>query len=517
MRPAAIPGPNTSLPEILSDVWRRLARRTRFHALPLLTVLAITIGAQMIVLAAGPKIVRQPDTTSYTKVAASLLNNISAPDSIRTPGYPLFLAEVSWLTGSQNLTYAVYAQALLFVLSAVELYALAFIISRRRWISALIAALIGGNLYLANWSRVILSEPLTTWLLISVMLCFAVYLRRPSWSALALLTLTLIASVFTRPQMLYLPALLLAVLIFRALRQNRPRAWMRALLQMWPAIAGMAVVYGLIAFYMFAFMQHYGQFTTTRVGNISLLGVAMRNHALYGMPYDGAGPQYAQLRADLEAFKGPAVYVFLDTHPQYYSLSGQFYGTFGAEVLRAHPGYLALGAFKNFVAIANWSQAPNYPAPILLAPGWLLKLSQYISAIYIGFLPLLVASLVLLWRKPSSLQITMLAALMLVVFTHIFTGAIADFGAFPRLRMPVDWAMLTVTVLAIVQIVEFARAKFASPVPASSWGVVMRQPSPPEPVRTGPAPVEPSLPMQSITTPAIKAHTNAPVRHEQPE
>lgn len=317
--------------------------------------------------------------------------------------------------------------------------------------------------------------------------------------------------------MIYLPALLLAVLIFRALRQNRPRAWVRSLLQMWPAIVGLAAVYGLTALYMLSFMQHYGQFTTTRVGNISLLGVAMRDHALYGMPYDGAGPQYAQLRTDPEAFKGPAVYVFLDTHPQYYSLSGRFYGTFGAEVLRAHPDYLALGTFKDLAVMTSWSQTPNYLAPILLAPGWPLKISQHISTVYAGLLPLLVVSLVVLWRKPASLQATMLAALMLVVVTHIFTGAIADFGAFSRLRMPVDWAMLIVTVLVIAQIVDFVRAKFASPAPVSSWGIVLSQPPWTESVDTDLAPVEHASPLQPTTAPAMKSHTFVSVRHERTE
>ena len=449
----------TNLPEILADVWRRLARAARFHAAPLLAVLAVTLAGQALVLAGGQRVVIQGDTVSYTKVSALLLNNIWTPDNVRTPGYPLFLAATFWITGSSSLAHVVYAQAALFVLSALEVYALIFITTGRRWVGALIATLVGGNIYLANWSRIILSEPLTTWLLISALLCFIVYLRRPSYTALTLLSLAVAVSVFTRPQMIYLPALLLALLVFRALRQERPRAWLRALRPLWPALAGLGAAYGLLLLYMYAFLLNYGQFTTTQVANISLLGVAMRDHAFYGMPYDGAEPKYARLRADLDAFTGPSVYVFLDTHPQYDSLSGQFYGTFGSEVLRAHPGYLALGAYQNFMQMTKWSLEPSYLAPIPLAPSWLLNIAQYISLIYACLPLLLVASLVALWRNPSSPRAAILSALMLVVVAHIFTGAIADFGAFSRLRMPVDWAMLAVTVLAIIQIFEGGETK----------------------------------------------------------
>jgi hypothetical protein len=444
------------------DIGHALMRRLRFHAAPLLLVLAVAVGGQALALAQSPMVVTYPDTDSYLIATRSLLAGNLAPDPVRTPGYPLLLAVIFWLARGENLTAVVLVQAALLVLSAVEIYALVFIITRRRWLGALVAALVGGNLYLANWSRLILSEATATWLLISVMLCFAVYLRRPSNGALALLTALVVASVFTRPQMLYLPALLLALLAFRALRQTGLKRWRRALLGLRPAAAGMAAAYLLILLYMVAFFNTYGAFTITEGSYMNLLGMAMKYHAVYGMPYDGAGPQYAQMRADLEATQGYPVFDFIDAHPQYAAHAGVFYGAFGSAVLRAHPGYVARGTYDSFVQTMSWDQIPSVLAPMPSAPSWLLNLSQDISLAYACLPLLLVASLAALWRNPRSLRATMLATLMLLTLTHLATGSLADFESYARLRMPVDWAMLAVTVLAIAQLFDSVRAKAAS-------------------------------------------------------
>ncbi len=445
----------------VTDTWRALLRKSRFHALPLAIVLAVSLGSQALVLLRGGWPATFPDTNGYIVAARTLLAGSLTPNPFRTPGYPLFLAEIFWLAGGENLRYVVIAQATLLVIGALEIYALIFILTRRRWIGALIASLVGGNIYLANWSRPILSEALTTWLIISVMLCFAVYLRRTSREALALLVLLVIAAVFTRPQLVYLPAILLAVLVARALRRRRTIGWIRALLRLWPAATGLMGVYALVLLYMLAFLNTYGAFTTTVVSNINLLGMSMKFHTIYHMPYTGAEPQYDQLRADLESYPGDDVFGFITTHRQYGEHEGQFYGAFASEVLRAHPGYVLRGAYDAFMLTTSWNQPPNYPVRVTAAPAWLLYLSQDIGLVYACMPLLLIASVVAAWRNPDSTPAVMLATLMLVIVVHVGTGAVADFAAFDRLRMPVDWAMLSVTALAIIQIFSGAQAKAA--------------------------------------------------------
>jgi hypothetical protein len=445
--------------ESVAGAWRSLARRLRFHAAPLAIVLAVSLGCQALVLLREPKVVTYPDTYGYIVAARTLLAGDLTPNPFRTPGYPLFLAGIFGLTRGENLTYVVIAQAALLIVGALEVYALAFILSGRRWIGALVGALVGGNLYLANWSRLILTEALTVWLMVSVMLCFAFYLRRATRGALALLVLLVllvIAAMFTRPQLIYLPMILLAVLGVRALRQRRAISSLRRL---WPVTASMAGAYALVLVYMVAFWATYGAFTTTQVSNINLLGMAMKYHTVYHMPYDGAEPQYNQLRADLEASGSDYnAFGFIITHRQYSGSGGRFYGAFASEVLRAHPGYVARGAYDSFVQTIAWDQIPSYPARIKTVTSWMLNISQDISLAYACLPLLLIASIVAAWRNPSSLRANMLAALMLVVVVHVAIGSIADFVDYPRLRMPVDWAMLTVTVLAIIQLVGSARA-----------------------------------------------------------
>ncbi len=436
----------------VAAIWQSVARWGRFHAVPLAIVLVMSLGCQAIVLAQGSNVVRYPDTTAYIIAARELLSGNFAPDVARTPGYPLFLAAIFWVTRSETLIYVVGAQAALLVIGALEIYALSYMLSGRRWIGALIASLIGGNIYYANWSRPILSEALTTWLIISVMLCFAVYARRASHGTLALLALLVIYAVFTRPQLLYLPAILLVALGVRALRQRDSTGWRGALLRLWPAAAGLMSVYALVLLYMVAFWMTYGAFTTTSVSNLSQLGMILRLHNVYNMPYTGADPQYDQLRAQLLTVHGDNPVPLINAHPAYEQHAGRFYGAFASEVLRAHPTYVIHGAYDAFVQTTSWDQRPSSLAPLPTAPHALLYLSQDISLAYACLPLLLIASLLAAWRNPGSPRATVIAALMLVVVAHIGMGVIGSFASFDRLRMPVDWAMLTVTVLAITQL-----------------------------------------------------------------
>lgn len=227
------------------------------------------------------------------------------------------------------------------------------------------------------------------------------------------------AAVFTRPQSLYLPVILLAVLGVRAIRQRRPMGWMRALLRIWPAATGLMSVYALILLYMLAFLNTYGNtygaFTTTMVSNINLLGMSMKFHTIYHMPYTGAEPQYDQLRADLESFNGYDAFAFIATHRQYNQHAGRFYGAFASEVLRAHPGYVLRGASDAFMLTTSWNQLPTYPVRVAAAPAWLLYLSQDIGLVYACLPLLLIVSVVAAWRNPDSTPAMMLAALMLVI------------------------------------------------------------------------------------------------------
>src|SRR5262249_28557356 len=156
--------------------------------------------------------------------------------------------------------------------------------------------------------RRILTEALTMWLLVSLAVCFAAYVLRPSRGKLVLLCALLSYAVFTRLQLVYLLVLLVAVLWFRALRRDHLPHIQHPWGGRWPwgATLGAACVYTLVLLYIVAFWRVYGAFTLTKVSNVDLLGTVMGLHHIYGMPLEGADPRYAELSAKMAAFGGGA-------------------------------------------------------------------------------------------------------------------------------------------------------------------------------------------------------------------
>jgi hypothetical protein len=448
--------PSVDRPLIFARVlgWLRgsVMPRARWHLLPVGIVLLASVGAQVVIQLQEPHAVTYSDSSEYLAIARRLAAGDLTPDITRTPGYPAFLATIFALAGAERLDAVALAQGLLIILAALEIYLLAYRLCGRRWEAALLAVLIGANLYIANWARVILAEALTYWLLVTILFCFERYLRRPQTLTLVVMTLLWIAAIFTRHQLLYLPAVLVGVLALRATRQRRFAATWR------PLALSLALSYGIVLAYMGAFAATYGSFGLSKVSNVNLLGTAMVLHARYHMPLDGAESRFDQLRADALAFRGgrPDPWGFIAAHPEYDTNAGAPYGTFAMQVLRAHPGYVARGAYDAFLNTTSWNQAPAALAPLDKLPVWLaplLQLSTLISLAY-ACLPLLVlATAVTAWRRQDDATPVTLFALMVVVVAHIAVAVLADFESFDRLRFPVDWAMLLVAGIAVVALI----------------------------------------------------------------
>jgi hypothetical protein len=367
----------------------------------------------------------------------------------RTPGYPAFLAAIFAFAGGQRLGAVVLAQGVLITLAALEIYLLAHRLCGRRWEATLLAALIGGNLYIANWARVILSEALTYWIIVTILLSFERYLHRLYALNMLAMTLLWIVAIFTRPQLLYLPFILLSVLAIRAARQKRFAERWR------PLALSFALSYGIVLAYMGAFAATYGSFGLSKVSNVNLLGTAMALHYRYHMPLDGAESRFDGLRADALAFRGgrPDPWGFIAAYPEYDTNAGAPYGTFASQVLRAHPGYVARGAYDTFLTTTSWNQTPAALAPLDKLPFWLAPLLQLSTLIGLAYacLPLLfLGAAVTAWRRSDDAGMVALFALMLVVVAHIAVAVLADFESFDRLRFPVDWAMLLVSGLVVI-------------------------------------------------------------------
>ncbi len=117
-----------------------------------------------------------------------LLNGQLVPTDLRTPGYPAFLAGVGLLLG-RSVRAILLSQAVLDVLTCILTAALAAALapadSRRRvWIIALWLA--ATCPFVANYSAVVLTEVVVTFLATAAMLCFVRGLGGGAWTELKL-------------------------------------------------------------------------------------------------------------------------------------------------------------------------------------------------------------------------------------------------------------------------------------------------------------------------------------------
>ena len=176
-------------------------------------------------------------------------------DVVRTPGYPLF---IDLFGGAGHLEMVSIAQGGLFILTALEMYLLAWLIWKRAWIGLLIGLIVVSDMYLLSYVKPIISEGLTLWQTASLALAAVWYMQRVSARRLWLVAFLLLWLFMTRPEWVYLPVLLLAYLLFVAARRKQFR-------HLLPHVLIAAVVlYGLLGLFIYENTVQYGYTGITR-------------------------------------------------------------------------------------------------------------------------------------------------------------------------------------------------------------------------------------------------------------
>lgn len=111
----------------------------------------------------------------------------------------------------------VVAQVILWIVATIECYILLFRLTHVGWLASIATTLGATNLYLLQWERLIMSEALSYWCLVSLFLCFDFFMRRPHvWSAL-LFALFSFMAIMIRPFNVYIPLLLLVLAFLQKL------------------------------------------------------------------------------------------------------------------------------------------------------------------------------------------------------------------------------------------------------------------------------------------------------------
>ena len=500
---------------------RRIVNAIRPHGFAVLVVLACTAAGQIATLMQRPLTCYCADTHSYLVAAQQIMQSpVALIQALRTPGFPLLLAVVFKLTGNENWNAVTVVQAVIAVCTIVECYVLAYWLTQRRWIATVVAGLLGTNLYILAWERVMMTELLSIWAIVTLFLCFDRFVQRPRTSIAVVFALVAFIAVMIRPFNLFLPVLLLALVLGWSWWIHEGQRYGK------PVLLSAVLLTLTVGGYMVADARVNGVFGLSWVTNIDTFGKVLEYH-LEDVPVD---PRYAALQASVDRFvthnppypvdPWPAVppdpWSFVQTHE--YSQFGpgmnwaggyQPVGAFARSIILSHPiQYLADSIPDVYAA---WQAAPwLYPVygaapdgtmtpdqtaiagvtgyPIFgmhtvsarYEPFWvtgLLTLSSFQQGAY-DLLPLLLLFLAWwLWTHRRDPRTFMLVAMLCGVGGGILVAGLLSYAEFYRLRAPMDWAMIMVCTIVLLTLVSAvpsalrrprAASRTASPVPADT-------------------------------------------------
>lgn len=474
--------------------------RLRYHQWALVALCLSFAFAQLCTLTQAPLASIFPDTPSYVVVAQQLARHFPAAlvahQPLRTPGYPLLLWLVQAVTGTpfaamactptsvhlaaceQAFIPVVIVQAALYGVTVVEVYALTYWLTHRRWMATAATIAATCNLYMCSWERVIGSELLSMWAIVTVLLLFVRYMRRPSLRMAAVLGVALFAAVMVRPFNEFLPALLAVLALGRALwTQGRQGLRTYAL----SAVCMLCLVYGLLVGYAQVNGRVTGIYDLSYATNLNLYEKVYELR----MQDEPVPAKYVRLQAQTSAavarYGGhtpiPLFAEMQRTHtfpnaPNYY----QDEGAYARYIVLHHPLTFALRSLPDIFAtwlVTSYQLYPDYgygrtyapPAggtPPYLAPGitayftlhgtvpasaqpvwvnlWLLL--STLEELSFGLLPLvLLGSLAWLWRHRESERAFYVLVLAAFVLLAILVAALGANDSFSRHRFPAEWAM----------------------------------------------------------------------------
>lgn len=149
---------------INSRVFHLSRREVRWLVLILLTSLGLRLGNFLIIHSVDPNQTLLPDSFEYENTALALLKTgrfavspeqLHLPQTIRTPGYPAFIAAIYLLFGERRIAVIV-----LQILISVGTIALTYVIGRRLWKSSI--AVVAAFLLSIDFSSFVYSQLLLT-------------------------------------------------------------------------------------------------------------------------------------------------------------------------------------------------------------------------------------------------------------------------------------------------------------------------------------------------------------------
>lgn len=325
-----------------------------------------------------------PDTGNYYDFALRLLNEnfiFYFFNPSRTPIYPLVIGTVMWITGNihaplytassyQGLGILVYIQTALGLLGIILLYLSMRDIGIRRIWSYLFSLFIGTNIMLFWQERAILTESITTFILITMTFFFIRILKKPTWKKFLGLFFIFTLAFLIRPNYVLLPFVLLPIIMM-----YHRKFWVSRLTMI--TMVAYAFVPGS---YVYENAVLHGYVGITHIADINVLGRILRNNILVGS--GGTVPYFYARVLDYRA-RG------LDTSMPYMFLSNYdmmiYDNTQRLNELQTFTRKVIVGAFPQYAA----SVIRDVPNALLDVPddsllGLITIKSPVIHSLFIG-------------------------------------------------------------------------------------------------------------------------------------
>ncbi|HEY7416136.1 MAG TPA: hypothetical protein VH593_13160, partial [Ktedonobacteraceae bacterium] len=375
----------------------------------------------------------------------------------RLPGYPLFIVLVYMLAGQGNLGAVSIAQAMLFVLTTVELYILCALMLRRAWMAFLISLLVSINVPLLSYVKPIMSEAMALWLLVSLALACIYFLSTLQIRRLWLVTDCMLLLFLTRPEWIFLPVPLFAYLLLVAWWHGKAR---RLLLH---GLASILLLYGCLGGYIYinATQNHFVGLTW--IENINALGKVLQ----YNMQ-DEAPLQYAHVSKILDRYAANGVqdpYVIFENEPSLGSNDAALAGTFAKSIIEHHPVEFLVKSVPVFFSSLTIYYRESSITPHAHFAHYLNWLDNKFQALYkwnIFFPPCaLIWFLLLCWQWTRRFHtVQMMGVVVLLAFYGLIAMTLGAYRGFDYVRIHVTldplfiliiWGTFLIEALLIVQ------------------------------------------------------------------
>jgi hypothetical protein len=378
------------------------------------------------------------DTPSYLTVAEKIKNHFTFTDVYRTPGYPLFIAIVFLIFGDGDIRFVSVAQAALYLIAAIELYVIAYLIFRRVWVATAVALIASVNTFQFSFAKGILVEGFSMWTVVTLALTIVLFFRKPSARAFWLVAGVLLFALMTRTEWMYVAVPLFALLVIstRSLGMAR-RLGLHA-------VGAIAIFYSVLGLYVYACgpQNGYGPFVV--IPRIVALGKVFQ----YRMQ-DDAPSKYAVWTRRMDRYlasenRGPYDFALL-----YPAISADFWklgGSYARATITNAPGKYLWKTIR-FADSANkyrWGFGAIHQNRVFAGSlNYLQTLSTQTYSAYRLF-PLFAVGCLALWLfalfrwTGYHPRINMIAALAFLGLYQLFVVTAGGYDDWPRLYMTLN-------------------------------------------------------------------------------